>query len=313
MLQRTIKKSVRVKGIGVHSGKEANVTLHPAHPGHGIAFVRSDIENSERVTAHYQNVVDTRMATTIAKGNAKISTVEHLMAALYGAGVDNLLIEVDGPEVPILDGSSEPFSKAIASVGTAMQLQPRTFLALRKKVEVKAGEKWAYAEPSDTLRLHATIEWDHPVIGYQEFRYVEGETNFSEIASARTFGFLRDVEAMWKMGLARGGSLENAVVLDDARVLNEDGLRYADEFVRHKVLDALGDFKLSGFHIQAQIRLHRSGHDIHRLLLAEILKDPSNYDLLTMPGHLAAEEETVRKRGKLRAALARASRVAASF
>jgi len=313
MLQRTIKKSVRVQGIGVHSGKEANVTLHPAHPGHGIAFFRSDLSGSEKIPANYLNVVDTRMATTLARGEAKISTVEHLMAALYGAGIDNLLVEVDGPEVPILDGSSAPFTKALEAVGTTMQLQPRTFLALRKKVEVKAGEKWAYAEPSDTLRIHSTIEWDHPVIGYQEFHYVEGETKFAEIAGARTFGFLRDVEAMWKMGLCRGGSLENAVVLDEARVLNQEGLRYADEFVRHKVLDALGDFKLSGYHLQAQVRLHRSGHDIHRLLLAEILKDASNYDLLTMPSHIAAEEDAPKKAGKLRAAISRASRIAASF
>ena len=312
MLQRTIKKSVRVTGIGVHSGKEANATLHPAHPGHGIAFIRSDLSNGERVTANYENVVDTRMATTIARGSTKISTIEHLMAALYGAGIDNCLIEVDGPEVPILDGSSAQFTRAIQSVGTDTQTQPRTFLALRKKVEVKAGEKWAYAEPSDTLRLHSTIEWDHPVIGYQEFSYVEGESDFGEIAGARTFGFLRDVEAMWKMGLARGGSLDNAVVLDEARVLNPGGLRYADEFVRHKVLDALGDLKLSGFHLQAHVRLHRSGHDIHRLLLAEILKDASNYDLLTMPGHLAVEEGE-RKRSKLRSVLQRATRVAASF
>lgn len=312
MLQKTLKKSVTVTGIGVHSGRQASIILHPALPGQGISFVRTDLPQDVKIPAHYQNVVDTRMATTLGVGSATISTVEHLMAALYGAEIDNLLIEVDGPEVPILDGSSVGFLKAIRAAGVVSQLQPRTYLALRRRVEVKAGEKWAFAEPSDCLRLHATIEWDHPMIGYQELRFVEGESDFADIADARTFGFLKDVEALRSRGLALGGSLDNAVVLDEAKVLNPDGLRGADEFVRHKVLDALGDFKLSGLHLQANVRLHRSGHDLHRLLLAEILSDAAHYDLLTAPGHVAAEENQ-RKAGRLRSALARASRVAATF
>jgi len=161
-----------------------------------------------------------------------------------------------------------------------LQLQSRPYLALRRRVELKMGEKWAVAEPSSRLEIHASIEWDHPSIGYQEFQYSEGKTPFSELASARTFGFLRDVEALKRMGLARGGSLETAVVLDDALVLNPEGLRFPDEFVRHKVLDALGDFKLAGISLCAYVRLHRAGHDLHSQLLAAIFRDPDNFELI---------------------------------
>jgi len=278
--QRTIKKAVTLTGIGLHSGKEARITLKPAPANKGIFFSRQDLPDALPVEAHFKNVTSTQMATTLGKGSVTVSTVEHLMAALHGFGIDNLYIEVSGPEVPILDGSSAPFCRAILDVGVENQPVPRTYLAIRKRVEVKLAEKWAVAEPSMRFEVHGSIDWDHPSIGFQEFHYVEGKTDFSEIASARTFGFLKDVEALKKMGLALGGSLDNAVVLDQALVLNPDGLRYPDEFVRHKVLDALGDFKLAGISINGHFKLHRAGHDLHRLLLAEIFKDPSNYEIV---------------------------------
>jgi UDP-3-O-[3-hydroxymyristoyl] N-acetylglucosamine deacetylase len=279
-LQRTLKSDVSLNGVGLHSGKPTRVILRPAGPNRGVTFVRIDLPNQPEISAHYKNIVNTQLATTLGSGKATISTVEHVLAAFQGLGIDNAVIEVDGAEVPIMDGSSEPFCRAIESVGTESQLQVRPYLVLRRKVELKMGEKWAVAEPASHLEIHGSIDWDHPSIGYQEFHYHEGETSFDELASARTFGFLRDVEALKKMGLARGGSLENAVVLDNVLVLNPDGLRFPDEFVRHKILDALGDFKLAGIAIQASVRLHRAGHDLHSQLLTEIFRNPDNYEII---------------------------------
>lgn len=281
IFQRTHKRPVTITGIGLHSGKEATVTLQPARPNRGIVFVRTDLPGRPEIAGHYKNVVNTRLATTLGRDKlVTVSTVEHLLAAVAGMGIDNLVVEVNGPEIPILDGSSSRFVDAIEQVGVETLAQPRAYLSLRRRVELKLAEKWAVAEPSARLEIHGSIEWDHPSIGYQEFHYIEGKTQFSELARARTFGFIQDVEALKRAGLARGGSLENAVVLDQASVLNPDGLRYADEFVRHKVLDALGDFKLAGIAIQGYIRLHRAGHDLHSQLLAEIFKDPDNYEII---------------------------------
>jgi UDP-3-O-[3-hydroxymyristoyl] N-acetylglucosamine deacetylase len=225
-------------------------------------------------------VTCTRLATTISHNGVSLSTVEHVLAALQGLGIDNAIIEVNGPEVPILDGSSAPFCEVIRSVGVVMQGVPRRVLALRRKVEVKIAEKWAVAEPSARLEIFGSVEWDHPAIGYQEYHYVEGRTPFEELASARTFCLLRDVEMMQKAGLARGGSLENAVVLDDALVLNPEGLRFPNEMARHKVLDALGDFKLAGVAIQAYFRMHRAGHELHDQLLKAIFANPDCFEII---------------------------------
>jgi UDP-3-O-[3-hydroxymyristoyl] N-acetylglucosamine deacetylase len=195
-------------------------------------------------------------------------------------GIDNAICEVDGPEMPILDGSSAGFCDAIDRVGIRTQREAQPFVALRRKVEVKIGEKWAVAEPSSRLEIQASVEWDHPSIGYQEYTYLEGKSSFTELASARTFCLLRDVEMMKKAGLARGGSLENALVLDEASVLNPGGFRFPNEIVRHKVLDALGDLKLAGLPMQAFIRLHRAGHDLHSQLLTAIFRDPINYEIV---------------------------------
>ena len=279
-LQRTVRKEIFLEGVGVHSGKPIQLKILPALPNYGIIFVRTDLENRPEIAAHYKNIVSTQMATTLGKGQVTISTVEHLMAALYGLQIDNARIEVNGAEIPILDGSSQIFYEALSAAGTEAQLQPRFVLCLKKKIELRLGEKWAVAEPSKNFRIFGSIEWDHPSIGYQEFIFEEGKTHFEELALARTFGFLKDVTALKKLGLARGGSLDNAVVLDDAQILNPEGLRTPDEFVRHKVLDALGDFMLAGMRIQGSFRLHRAGHDLHSQLLEAIFKDPSNFEIV---------------------------------
>ena len=276
--QRTLRAPVSVSGVGIHSGKPAHLTLKPASVNSGIRFVRVDLAGAPHVNADFRFVIDTRMATTLGRGSVTVSTVEHLMAALAGMGVDNVTIQVSGSEVPIMDGSSAPFAEAIARVGTIEQSGTRTVLAIRRRVEVRSGEKLAFVEPSSALEIHGSIEWDHPMIGKQEFHYIQGETDFLSISNARTFGFLKEVEALQKRGLALGGSLENAIVLDGERVLNPHGLRGPDEFVRHKVLDALGDLKLAGVEIQGYFRLHRAGHDMHSQLLNEIFKDPRNYE-----------------------------------
>jgi UDP-3-O-[3-hydroxymyristoyl] N-acetylglucosamine deacetylase len=301
--QRTLRKAISISGIGLHSGKPATITLRPGLPNQGIVFFRSDLSGkvgapnsahsqqsmAEGIAAHFRNVVNTQLATTLGRGRITISTVEHVLAALQGMGIDNAVCEVDGPEIPILDGSSIQFCDAITQAGIRVQDAFQPFIRLRRKVEVKVGEKWALAEPCDRLEIHASVEWDHPSIVYQTFHYADDETSFAEeLAAARTFCMLKDVETMKKMGLALGGSLENAVVLDQTSVLNPGGFRFPDEIVRHKVLDALGDLKLAGMPIQASIRLHRAGHDLHSQLLSAIFADRSNYEVIDASG---AEEE----------------------
>ncbi len=292
-VQRTLKDLITVEGIGVHSGAPARLTLQPARPDSGICFVRTDLPGAPKILAHFSHVVNTQMATTLGvygplgpgsagsatKPIATISTVEHCLAALMGSGIDNAIIDVSGPEVPIMDGSSLPFYEAIQTAGTLSQLKPRRVVTLNRKIQVKLQEKWAIAEPSENFEVFASIEWDHPSIGYQEYRYVHGVTDFGDLAPARTFGFLKEVEMLRARGLARGGSYNNAVVLDEHLVLNPGGLRFSDEFVRHKVLDALGDFKLAGVDFLASFRLHRAGHDVHWQLLKSIFADPTNYEI----------------------------------
>ena len=282
--QQTLKSSISLTGVGLHSGAPVIVTVRPARPNHGISFVRVDLEGFPQISGSYKNVSNTQLATTVGHGRITVSTVEHLLAALQGMGVDNAIVEVNGPELPILDGSAAPYCEAMMTVGVEMQTAFRPYLAIRKRVEVYDGDKWAVAEPSTQLEVHATISWAHPVIGNQEFHYQEGKTDFAELASARTFGFLKDVEALKKMGLARGASLDNAIGLDDTGVLNPDGLRFKNEFVRHKVLDALGDFLLAGIPIQGYIRLHKAGHDLHNQLLTAIFKNPDNYEIVEASG-----------------------------
>lgn len=280
--QKTLKKTVKISGVGLHSGQQTQLVIRPAHPNLGIIFVRTDLEGSPAVAAHYKNVVSTRLATTIGVGKVKVSTVEHIMAAFAGCGIDNAVVEMDGPEVPVLDGSSVAFCEALQAAGTIEQDVCRQVIRIKKRVELRIGEKWAVVEPSDVTEIHASIEFDHPLVGYQEYKYVEGENSFKDLCASRTFCYLRDVEALQRIGLAQGGSLENAIVLDEASVLNEDGLRTPDEFVRHKVLDSVGDFKLAGVSIQGKFRLHRAGHDLHSQLLAVIFADAENYEVVDL-------------------------------
>lgn len=279
MFERTVNDIVTFKGIGLHSGNKASVRLVPAQPGEGIYFVRTD-SPSVKIAAHFSNVTSTKLATTLTSSGVSVATVEHLLSALKGCGVNNVRVEVDGPELPILDGSSKEFFEGIQHVGTQAQLRYRRLLRIAKRLDVRHEEKWARIEPSNQFEIHATIDWKHPVIGQQQWSFIQGVHSYEDIASARTFGFIEQVEALRKMGLAKGGSLENAVVLDAQKVLNPEGLRYPDEFVRHKVLDAIGDFALVPYDIQGCFWLHRSGHDLHSMILMKILENPSNYEIL---------------------------------
>lgn len=279
--QRTIKKPISLTGVGLHSGKPVNIVIRPGSPDQGIVFIRTDLKDRPQIQASFENVTDTQLATTLTRGSASVSTVEHLLAAFAGCEIDNAIVEVEGPEVPIMDGSSIHFAELIQSVGTEGQAKTRRWIELLRRVEVRIGEKWAIAEPSNQFEIHASIEFDHSAIGFQEFTFKRSDKNaFLGIADARTFGFLKEVEVLHKLGLAKGGSLENAVVLNEAGVMNPEGLRHRDEFVRHKTLDALGDLKLSGFDFIAKFRFHRSGHDLHRQLVAEIMRNPSNYRIV---------------------------------
>ncbi|MBI3544968.1 MAG: UDP-3-O-acyl-N-acetylglucosamine deacetylase [Deltaproteobacteria bacterium] len=281
-MQTTLKRKINLKGIGLHAGAKVTCVIHPAPANHGIVFLRSDLTNQPRIRADISKVVRTDMSTTLGAGGAVVATVEHLLAALIGMGVDNALIEINGPEVPIMDGSSKEFADAIDDAGVRELAVSRKALQLRRKVAVRAGDKYIVAEPAKKLTIKGSISFGHKVIGEQVYRFSSGGDFQKELASARTFGFLREVEYLHKKGLALGGSLDNAVVLDEARVLNPDGLRYKNEFVRHKVLDALGDFALIGMGIQASIEVHKSGHELHTGFIRKVLEDPSNYQIVEL-------------------------------
>ncbi len=280
--QVTIRREARIEGVGLHSGKTASITLKPALPNTGIIFVRRDLEKPVAIPATFEFVTQTRLATTLGRGDVTISTVEHLLSAFRLLGVDNALVEVDGPEVPIMDGSASKFCDAILSAGFFDQSVPRKVAAVKKRIEVRKGDKVALIEPSNRLQIKARIEWSHPAIGVQELSYTLGKSDFQEISKARTFGFLKDVEALKKAGLVQGGSYENAIVLDESRVVNPEGLRYEDEFVRHKVLDAIGDFALSPIPIVGNVTLVKAGHEIHAELVQSIFSNPENYEVKTL-------------------------------
>lgn len=289
--QKTIRKSVTVNGVGLHSGKPATVTIKPALPNAGIIFVRTDLDKPITIPASFEFVTQTKLATTIGRDQAKISTVEHLLCALKLMQVDNAMVEVSGPEVPIMDGSAAPFCKAIGEVGIIEEKSAmRKVAILRKRIEVRKGDKIALIEPSTRFHIESRIEWNHPAIGVQSFSYTVGKTSHEEISNARTFGFLRDVEALKKMGLALGGSFDNAVVMDEEKVLNLEGLRYPDEFVRHKVLDAIGDFALSPVQVLGDVTLVKAGHEMHSELIHAIFSNPDNFEVVTVEDAILEEE-----------------------
>jgi UDP-3-O-[3-hydroxymyristoyl] N-acetylglucosamine deacetylase len=280
--QTTLKRKVSLKGIGLHAGNRVTCVLHPAPANHGIVFLRSDLSGQPRIRADISKVARTDLSTTLSAQGAIVATVEHLMAAFVGAGVDNALVEVNGPEIPIMDGSSREFVDAINDAGVRSLGVNRKAMRLRRKVSVRAGDKFIIAEPSRSFSVKGSISFGHKLIGEQAYRF-SGDKDFAkELASARTFGFLREVEYMHKKGLALGGSLDNAVVLDEERVLNPGGLRFKNEFVRHKVLDAIGDFALLGMSLLASVELFKSGHELHAGFMRKVLEDPANYEIIEL-------------------------------
>lgn len=281
--QTTLNYPVTCTGIALHSGAQVSMTLKPAPANHGIVFFRQDVDPAKaRVAATYDAVCDTRLGTTIVNEHGvKIMTVEHLMAALWGCGVDNCLIELEGPEIPIMDGSSEPFVFLIECAGIDTLEVPRSIIEVLRPVSVEDHGSTAVLKPSDHFRIDITIQFDHDQIGTQQAVYDFSRTNFKQaLCRARTFGFARDVEAMRAAGLARGGSLNNAIVLDETSILNEGGLRYKDEFVRHKALDCVGDYFLAGAAIRGSIVTLRPGHHINNLLMRALFADERNYRVL---------------------------------
>jgi len=284
--QRTLNHSIRCSGIGLHSGKKIELILHPADENSGITFSRSDLDIT--IPARSEFVTDTRLCTTIGKDGANISTVEHLLSALAGLGIDNAHIEVSGPEVPVMDGSSAPFVFLIQCAGIKEQGKAKRVLRVLKKVEIVEDDKRCSLHPATGFKISYLLDYDHPLLRERAVTIDFARQAYTrEVSRARTFGFLHEVEALQKAGLALGGSLENAIVLDQYRVVNETGLRYEDECVRHKILDTLGDLALSGFPIVGAFEGERTGHDMNHKLVTALLADESAWrieELQAEPG-----------------------------
>ncbi len=279
--QHTIAQSVWCSGVGLHCGLKVALVLKPAAAGHGIRFLRTDIPDSPSIGAHYNNVVNTLQATTIGSAGIAVSTIEHLMAALYGCGVDNVLVELSGPEAPIFDGSAAPYVNLIRKASILEQDEARNYLTIRKPLTVSNGDSFIIATPSDQFQVRYEIDYPHPRVGKQEYSWALKNGSFGrEIAKARTFGFLKDVLKLQKMGLIQGGSLANAVVFDDCELLNVDGFRYSDECVRHKILDFIGDLALTGLPVLGKFEIRKAGHALHSRFLNELM-DGKGYAIPT--------------------------------
>lgn len=282
-LQRTIRKRVTVNGIGLHTGEPASITFRPAPPNSGIHVVRGDLPGAPSISVSAEHVGATTMATTLKGAAFSVSTVEHCLSSLAAFRIDNLIIELSGPEIPIGDGSARVFMEALLSAGLVDQDEPRRYCYITKPIFYGDGEKHAYVVPYNGLRVTCTIDFGHPSIGRQSYDLDINETTFArELSQARTFGFLKDVEAMRAKGLARGGSLDNAIVLDDGAVMNPDGLRFRDEFVRHKMLDALGDLVTLGMPLMGHVVLYKAGHDVMNKLVKKIIDSGDSYRRLEL-------------------------------
>ena len=286
--QRTPKKVIQATGVGLHSGQRVEITLRPAQPDTGIVFRRVDLPQPVDIVVSATSVTDTRLASTISCGDVKVFTVEHLMSACAGLGVDNLYVDITAEEVPILDGSAASFVFLLQSAGIEFQNAPRRFIRLIKPVEVREGqgasEKWARLEPFHGYQLSFEIDFDHPAVdatGQRVLFDMSVDSYSKDIARARTFGFTKDVEMMRANGLALGGGLDNAIVMDDYKILNAEGLRYDDEFAKHKILDAMGDLYLIGKPFLASYSARRSGHALNNLLLRELLRRTDAWDIVT--------------------------------
>ena len=281
--QRTLKNVIRATGVGLHTGKKVYLTLRPAPANNGIIFRRVDRDPAVDIPARPEFVGDTKLSTTLIRNGVRISTVEHLLSALAGFGIDNAYIDVSADEVPIMDGSAGPFVFLIQSAGVIEQNEPKRFLRIRREIRVDSGDKWAKFEPFEGFKVGFTIEFDHPVFNDRICNAVIdfSTTSFvKEVSRARTFGFMRDVELLRQNNLALGGSLDNAVVVDDYRVLNEDGLRYEDECVKHKILDAIGDLYLLGNSLIGSFTGYKSGHELNNRLLRELLALEDAWELV---------------------------------
>ncbi len=282
--QRTLKNVIHATGVGLHSGKKVQMALRPAAPNTGIVFRRVDLPEPVEIKASPESVGDTRLSSTLEAGNVRVGTVEHLMSAFAGLGVDNAYVDLSAPEVPIMDGSASPFVFLIQSAGIEEQPALKKYIRVKKTVLVEAGGKWVRFDPYNGFRLDFTIAFNHPVfestrqtlaVDFADTSYVK------EVSRARTFGFMEDVEAMRANGLALGGSMENAIVMDEFRILNSDGLRYEDEFVRHKVLDAIGDLYLLGHPLIGAYSAHKSGHALNNQLLRALMKDAEAWEFVS--------------------------------
>ena len=282
--QRTLKNSIRATGVGLHSGEKVYLSLKPAPVNTGIIFRRTDLEGSPDIDANYDQVGDTTMSTTLIKEGIRVDTVEHLLSAMAGLGIDNAYVELSAPEVPIMDGSAGPFVFLLQSAGIAEQDAPKEFIRIKKPVEVREDDKFARFEPFDGFKVTFTIDFNHPVVdeGNQQTSLDFSSTSFvKEVSRARTFGFMKDIEFLRSQNLALGGSLNNAIVVDEFSILNEDGLRYEDEFVKHKVLDAVGDLYLLRKSLIGEYIGFKSGHGLNNLLLRELMAQPDAWELVT--------------------------------
>lgn len=282
--QRTLKNAIRAIGIGLHTGGKVYLTLRPATVDTGIVFQRVDLNPTVEVHAKPENVSDTRLSTTLGRGEVKISTVEHLMSAFAGLGIDNAYVEVSAPEVPIMDGSAGPFVFLLQSAGILEQEQYKQFIRIKKPLQVSDGDKWVKFEPFNGFKVSFEIDFDHPILQKStQFATVDFSTTsfVKEVSRARTFGFMHDLEALRAAGLAQGGNFDNAIVMDSYRILNEDGLRHEDEFVKHKVLDAIGDLYLLGHPLIGAFSAYKSGHALNNRLLQKLVSDQSAWELVS--------------------------------
>jgi len=282
--QRTLKNVIRATGVGLHTGEKVYLTLRPAPVDAGVVFRRIDLDVPVEVPAIADNVGDTRLSTSLEKDGIKISTVEHLMSAFAGLGIDNAYVDLTAPEVPIMDGSAGPFVFLLQSAGIQEQSSAKKYIRIKKKLRLEDGDKWAQFKPLDGFKVSFTIDFDHPVIknAIQVATVDFSTTSFvKEVSRARTFGFMHDLEALRNAGLARGGSLDNAIVMDNYHILNEDGLRYEDEFVKHKVLDAIGDLYLLGHPLIGEFSAHKSGHELNNRLLRKLISDESAFEVVS--------------------------------
>tara|TARA_R110000822_G_scaffold187752_26_gene326911 strand:+ start:10715 stop:11629 length:915 start_codon:yes stop_codon:yes gene_type:complete len=282
--QRTLNNVIRATGVGLHTGEKVYLTLHPAPVNTGIIFRRTDLDPVVEIHAKAENVGETTLSTTLMNGDVRVSTVEHLLSAMAGLGIDNAIIDVTAPEVPIMDGSAGPFVFLLQSAGIREQDEPKQFIRIKRTVTVTDGDKVASFKPFDGFKVSFSIDFDHPAF---HNRTLKAEVDFSstsfvkEVSRARTFGFMHEIEYLRSQGLARGGSMDNAIVVDEYQVLNEDGLRYEDEFVKHKILDAIGDLYLLGNSLIGEFVGHKSGHGLNNASLRELISQKDAWEVVT--------------------------------